>query len=61
MPEASKVSLTEEIVQSGACQNSVSVAFVDIPALAWPEEVYLCEILNGPCELYKKTWLQDVG
>jgi 4-oxalocrotonate tautomerase len=59
MPEANKVSLTEEIVQSvirasGNGAESVSVAFVEVPASAWPEEIYLSEILNGPGKLYKK-------
>jgi 4-oxalocrotonate tautomerase len=58
MAEEAKQTLAHEIVQSVMKASrlgpeSVSVAFEDVPASRWPEEVYRGDILNGKAKLYK--------
>jgi 4-oxalocrotonate tautomerase len=35
-------------------EESVSVAFQEIPEREWAEKVYRADIMNGPGKLYKK-------
>jgi 4-oxalocrotonate tautomerase len=57
--EAQKQSLTEAITQDvikhlGSSDESISVAFEEVPSEQWGEKVYKPEITGGAARLYKK-------